>query len=572
MAITFASAGTGASTETSGAALTPALPGSYINGDILIAHVFWEGTTTAPSDPGGGWTLLSGPHVIETTIARHWVYGRIADGTETAPAFGSPAVTTQRGARVYAFTGRVAGTISQLVTGFAHLSHATDPQMPTVTTTIAGAMAVALVAQNDNNTFADATGETGGDWGEEVAEYTVALTPGFSLGIQKTTPTADPGTVTGGTIATTNDPCGVIGFQIMPSAGTSVTTAVGTVTIAGLAPTVSVTNNLNIVTAVGTVTIAGLAPTVSVSDNKNVTPGIGTVVIAGLAPTFNQGTVLYPGVGTIVIDGLAPTVNVSDNKNINTDTGAVVIAGLEPTISVTDNKNIITDTGTVVIAGLSPTVTVSDHKNITAGLGEIVISGLAPTVTVSDNKNITTGLGVVVIEGLSPTVSVSNHISVTPGTGTIVISGLEPSVGGGVVLSTSTGVVTIEGLAPTINVSVSADTQTGQVVIVGLSPTISVTDNQNIFTGTGEVVIAGLSPTIDIGGGAALVDTGTGLVVIAGLSPTVTVSSGGGGSQTINVRSRITRTYVLRRNSYSDGNRQSRVGYINLKSKVRDGI
>lgn len=218
MAIAYKSQGAGASTETSGAALSPLCPAVVDANDILVAHVFWEGTTDTPATPAG-WTLLSGPHVIETTVARHWIFGKLADGTEdgAAAAFGAPAVTTQRAARIYSFSGYVSGAIADLVRGFAHLSHATDPQMPTVTTTVAGAKAVACVAQNDNNATGDATGESGGDWVEAVAEYTVALTPGFTLQIQTATPTADPGTISGGSVATTNDPCGVIGFEIRPS-------------------------------------------------------------------------------------------------------------------------------------------------------------------------------------------------------------------------------------------------------------------------------------------------------------------------------------------------------------------
>jgi len=216
MAVAYKSQGSGVSTETSGAALSPACPATVDAGDVLLAHVFWESTVSLPNTPSG-WTLLSGPHVIETSVARHWVFGKIADGSEDGAtiAFGNPAVTTQRAARVYSFSGRIVGDLLQLVGGFAHLSHATDPQMPTVTTLRNGALAVALVAQNDNNAMASATGESGGDWTEAVAEYTVALTPGLTLQIQTCTPTGNPGTVTGGTVATTDDPCGVIGFYIL---------------------------------------------------------------------------------------------------------------------------------------------------------------------------------------------------------------------------------------------------------------------------------------------------------------------------------------------------------------------
>lgn len=220
MAIAYKGSGAGASTETSGAALSPLCPATVDANDILVGFVFWEGTTSAPATPAD-WTLLDGPRVIESTIARMWVFGKIAAGTEDAAAvaFGAPAVTTQRAARIHSFSGWVSGTITDNVpaASFAFLSHATDPAMPTVTTTVAGALAVAFVAQNDNNAMGNPTGESGGDWVEAVAEYTVALTPGFTLALETCTPTADPGTVTGGTIATTNDPCGVIGFEIRPS-------------------------------------------------------------------------------------------------------------------------------------------------------------------------------------------------------------------------------------------------------------------------------------------------------------------------------------------------------------------
>jgi len=220
MAIAYKSAGAGASTETSAAALSPACPATVDAGDVLIAHVFWEGTTSAPSTPSG-WEPLTGPHVIETTIARHWIFGKIADGSEDAAAvaFGSPAVTTQRAARVYSFSGWIDGAISELCGGFSHQSHATDPQMPSVTTPRAEALAVAFAAQNDDNAHASATGESGGDWTEAVAEYTVALTPGLTISLQTCTPTANPGTVSGGSISTTNDPCGVIGFYIQDRLG-----------------------------------------------------------------------------------------------------------------------------------------------------------------------------------------------------------------------------------------------------------------------------------------------------------------------------------------------------------------
>lgn len=221
MAITYKSQGSGVVTEASGGALSPLCPATVDANDILIAHCAYEGVTTAPSTPAGGWALLGGPYTVETAY-RHWIFGKIADGTEdgAAVAFGTPAVTTLRVARVYSFAGYVSGLITDVVpaASFAHLSHATDPQMPTVTTTIAGALAIACVFQADDNAQASATGASGGTWSEAVAEYIQsATTPDTGMGIQTCTPTANPGTVSGGSIATTDDPCGVIAFEIRPS-------------------------------------------------------------------------------------------------------------------------------------------------------------------------------------------------------------------------------------------------------------------------------------------------------------------------------------------------------------------
>jgi hypothetical protein len=220
MAIQYSSQGAGVATEASGGALSPLCPATVNANDILIAHAGYEGVTATPDTPGG-WALLGGPYTIESAH-RHWVFGKIADGSEdgAAVAFGTPAITTVRSARVYSFTGWVSGTITDNVpaASFAHLSHATDPQMPTVTTTVTGALAVAVIWQADDNPLISATGESGGDWVEAVAEYVQsATTPDTGMGIQTCTPTGNPGTVTGGTVATLNDPCGVIGFEIRPS-------------------------------------------------------------------------------------------------------------------------------------------------------------------------------------------------------------------------------------------------------------------------------------------------------------------------------------------------------------------
>lgn len=217
MSITYKSQGAGVYTEASGGALSPLCPATVDAGDILILHTHYEGITTVPDTPSG-WTLLYGPCAVGLIPdGRHWLFGRIADGSEdgAAAALGTPAVTTQRGARIYSFAGRVSGTIRELITCLTNTAHATDPQMPTVRTTKAGALAVALVTQHDNNTITAAGAVDGGTWAEPVAEFVAAGLPGMNLQIQTATPTDDPGTIQNGAVAATDDASGVIGFQIL---------------------------------------------------------------------------------------------------------------------------------------------------------------------------------------------------------------------------------------------------------------------------------------------------------------------------------------------------------------------
>lgn len=341
MAIAWASAGSGVATETSGAACSPLCPATVNAGDILIAEVYFEGTSTTPSTPSG-WDLLSGPHVIETTIGRMYVYGRIADGTEdgAAVAFGSQAVTTMRSGRIHRYTGRTAGTITELVRSFSFLSHATDPQMPSVTTTQAGALAVAHVVQNDNNALASATGESGGDWVEATAEFVSALTPGLVLQVQTCTPTADPGTVSGGSVAATNDPSGVVAFEIRASAPQTVAPGVGQVDVTGFAPTVTATSGANVLAGVGEATVTGFAPTVALP--VVIVAGLGQATVTGFAPLID----IMPGTRHFDATSTGPGDRINfgtgGNRNDRSTTGQLLFAAIHRPGTNTGNAFLIT--------------------------------------------------------------------------------------------------------------------------------------------------------------------------------------------------------------------------------------
>lgn len=219
MAIAYKSAGAGKEAAT-GVNLNPNCPATVDAGDILLAHVYCRpiATTNGPTNPGGGWEQLFNAEFRDT--AEHWIFGKIADGTEDGAAisFGSPAIAT-RAARIYSYSGRVSGTITECVKDFATTDTPASGNwtVPSVTTTQAGALAVAFIAITDDNVVATPTGESGGDWTEPVSEYSsAALQTDFSLGMFRAIPTGDPGTISGGTGTTGNDFCGLVGFQIVP--------------------------------------------------------------------------------------------------------------------------------------------------------------------------------------------------------------------------------------------------------------------------------------------------------------------------------------------------------------------
>jgi len=227
VAISYLSAGAGSGTETTGVALAPVCPATVTANAILIAHVTYLDITTVPTTPStpGVWTLLYGPANLGTgtAVGRSWVFGKIADGSEDGVGVncGTQGGATGRYGRVYSFDGYVSGTLAQIIptASFSDIPTETSIPLPTVTTTKAGALAVALLTQDDNNSFAAAGAVTGGTWAEPVAEFvsTTIGAQGCVCGIQTCTPTANPGTVTGGTANATADEGSTIGFQILDS-------------------------------------------------------------------------------------------------------------------------------------------------------------------------------------------------------------------------------------------------------------------------------------------------------------------------------------------------------------------
>jgi dihydrofolate reductase len=225
VAIAYKSAGAGGGTETSAASLDLACPASVDANDILVAHVTHEGLSTAPTTPSG-WSFLYGPALLgdATAVGRAWVYGKLADGSEDGATigFGTAGGTAGRYGRIYSFSGWVSGAIEDLFSGWIDDPSEGSIPLPPVQTQSAGALAVALLVQDDNNSFAAAGAVTGGTWAEPVAEFvsTTLGAQGCCVGIQTSTPTGDPGHISGGTANATADEGSSIGFSLHDTAQT----------------------------------------------------------------------------------------------------------------------------------------------------------------------------------------------------------------------------------------------------------------------------------------------------------------------------------------------------------------
>ncbi|HBA36939.1 TPA: hypothetical protein DCZ15_03650 [Candidatus Falkowbacteria bacterium] len=359
--IAYKSAGAGTMTETNGASLAPVAPATVDAGDILIAHIVVLDSTSAPSTPSG-WTLLFGPSGLGTgtPTGRAWAYGKIADGSEDGAVinFGSLASTIGRMGRIYSFSGYVSGAITDVVpvASFIENSSETDPIIEPVTTTISGAKAVSLVSQDDNNSHAGLGAVTGGTWVEAVADYVNASVgaQGGALQIQVGTPTADPGTITGGIVAGTNDEANTLSFEIRSNAPV-VTTPFDDARQA-------IINGLDSAQSEGT----GWDTVVKIGQN-----------VAGVVRTSDT-------VVTIMLDAFASYDIVAQE----------MIAVTIPAMALLNGVAIIaTPTFTIdIVAGLSTAIEVR-AQNYTTAISTITFPEGAPETTVSQPYNDIDGVG-----------------------------------------------------------------------------------------------------------------------------------------------------------------------------------
>jgi len=208
----YINAGAGASATTSPVAVP--YPTGITAGNLLILQVSVRNLTSVPTDPSG-WTLLYGPDTSGTSV-RQWIYGKIADGTESGDLSLAHDASIVVAARIYLFRS-VLGT-SYTEGGSTTNISGSIVYDAGVTTSGANRLAVNFVAISDNNTGITAfVGETGGDWTEAVAEYSFATGLDGTLQLQ-TAAMVSSGTIDGGSYTMQAADAGIIrGFALIGS-------------------------------------------------------------------------------------------------------------------------------------------------------------------------------------------------------------------------------------------------------------------------------------------------------------------------------------------------------------------
>ncbi len=217
--VAYVDAGAGVSRASSGT-LTPAYPTGITSGDLLILHAGGRTSTIVVDDPGAGWELITNGQMGSSNTAQHYVYGKIADGTESGTltvSFTNDAAVGKV-ARIFLFENNNATSVANAVESVGTSTTGTNTTITDVgvTSTVAKGLAVNFVGVADDNTVDAFTGQTGGTWVEAVAEFQYVATNGMTIQLQKADLTA-AGTIDGGTyVMAASDPWGVLGFVIKP--------------------------------------------------------------------------------------------------------------------------------------------------------------------------------------------------------------------------------------------------------------------------------------------------------------------------------------------------------------------
>jgi hypothetical protein len=201
--------------------LTPPLAvtgGDFAAGDLLICMVSIRATGGTTNIAASGWSQIATHRMGTTSNGEFYIWGKIADGTETGSvtvSFPNDFGVTKM-ARCFRFKNNNSTSVAAAVESIASgQGTSTTYAAQSVTSTTNLSLAVQFVAVADDNVTGSFTGESGGDYTED-ATYVYTGGTGGAHSVQ-TAELATAGSITGGTyVMTASDPWGVIGLIIKP--------------------------------------------------------------------------------------------------------------------------------------------------------------------------------------------------------------------------------------------------------------------------------------------------------------------------------------------------------------------
>jgi hypothetical protein len=211
--VTYVAAGTAADVATTPDDLPVPFPAGLALNDLMLAQVVSRNTVSTITAPAG-WTLLFGPDTGGGTF-RQWIYYKFSDGTETGTVTWQMSGSALFYGRMYAFRGVKLSAFTE--GGGLDQNTGTAITCPSVTSSVDGALAVAFISAADDNTIANFTGESGGDYTAPVVDYITTSGLDGMLGIQ-TAALATATTISGGGCTmSASDPWLVRAFALKPA-------------------------------------------------------------------------------------------------------------------------------------------------------------------------------------------------------------------------------------------------------------------------------------------------------------------------------------------------------------------
>lgn len=320
---------------------------------------------------------------------------------------------------------------------------------------------------------------------------------------------------------------------VQASGDKTVEPGVGSLTLTGLAPTSSESDNKFALTGAGSLTLSGQLESIHTDYGM----GAGSLAIAGIAPELAYSWVIDVPVGSAGLTGNAPSLSTGGDSTVEPNVGSLTIGGLAP--GVLNNFSIEVGLGRPEFTTYAPTL-LTDSPVIAVPKGELhlvtdtglKLYGQAPTVLVETPGPIEVFDGSLTLTGLAPLAN-ETHTRL-PAQGELSFATYAPSPGigspGGNTVFPGGGSPSFTGNSPAIEIVINnADSS---LLLAGKSPNVSTTSNpsqnETAAPGVGSLTLTGLDPERPHG------------LLLMGYAPSVT-----GANQTIDFGESGTEGYFL---------------------------